>query len=247
MEHLSLLARMLLVELDDGPTDVRDGKIIDLIDKSQTPDGIGDNSYENEASAKAVLATLNLYHDLFKADPMLKNGGTIRELRREYFILSFFVLLRHIRKIYVVNDTVKQNLRVFFGAFHTRWRAVTLDDRDMAEFAESRQQSTDDLLQRDIVMRQLFFEFAKENKFEIIAKDTKRAFDEAERIAIYRKAKGLCAACIKDGKSDEEATVPWKQYDADHIVPHSKGGPTLLHNAQLLCRLHNLKKSAKIA
>jgi CRISPR/Cas system Type II protein with McrA/HNH and RuvC-like nuclease domain len=142
---------------------------------------------------------------------------------------------------------MKKHLRAFFDAFHTRWRAVTLDDRDMAVFAESRQQSTDDLSQRDQVMRQLFFEYAKEQKFEIIAKDTKRAFDEAERISIYRAAKGICATCKEEGKSDEEATVPWKEYDADHIMPHSKGGKTSLDNAQLLCRVHNQKKSAKIA
>ena len=247
MEHLSLLARMLLVEMHDGPTDVRDKRIIDLIDETQTSDGIGDNSYEGEAGAKAVLATLNLFHDLFRVDPMLKNGGKIRELNREYFVLSFFVLLRHIRKLYVVNDELKKHLRAFFDAFYTRWRAVTLDDRDMAVFANSRQQSPDDLRQRNLVMRQLFFEFANEAKFEVIAKDTKRAFNEAERIAIYRIAKGVCSVCKGEGKSDEEATVPWNEYDADHIMPHSKGGLTSLENARLLCRLHNQKKGAKVA
>jgi hypothetical protein len=98
MQHLSLLARMLLMEINDGPADVRDKSIIDLIDDSQTPNGIGDNSYDNHPSAKNVIATLRLYHDLFKADPMIKNGGAIKELSREYFMLSFFGLLRHVRK-----------------------------------------------------------------------------------------------------------------------------------------------------
>ena len=247
MEHLSLLARMLLVEKADGPTDVRDKIIIDLIDETQTPDGIDDNSYENETPAKSVLTTLNLFHDLFKTDPMLKNGGTIRELNREYFILSFFVFLRHIRKLYVIDGDVKTHLRAFFDSFHTRWRAVTLDDRDMAVFAESRQQSTDDLSQRDQVVRQLFFEYAIENKLDMVVKDTKRSFNEAERIAIYRAAKGICPVCKKEGRSDEEATIPWKEHDADHVTPHSKGGRTTLDNAQLLCRIHNQQKSAKIA
>jgi hypothetical protein len=59
MQRLSLFARMLLMELNDGPTDVRDKAIIDLIDDTQVPDGIGDDSYENDASAKNVLATLS--------------------------------------------------------------------------------------------------------------------------------------------------------------------------------------------
>ncbi len=52
MQHLSMLARMLLIELQDGPTDVRDKLIIDMIDDSQVPDGIGDDSFENETSAR---------------------------------------------------------------------------------------------------------------------------------------------------------------------------------------------------
>jgi len=150
------------------------------------------------------------------------------------------------RKLYVVDGEVKNHLRGFFDLFHARWRAVTLDDRDMAVFAESRQQSTDDLTQRDLVMRQLFFEYLKEQKFALTAKDTKRAFDEAEKIAIYRRAKGICVKCKEEGKSDNEATVPWRDYEADHVTPHSKGGTTSLDNAQLLCRYHNQKKGATI-
>jgi hypothetical protein len=246
MQHLSLLARMLLIERNDGPTDVRDKAIIDLIDDSQAPGGIGDNSFENDPSAKNVLSALSLYHELFKGDPMLKNNGKIKELSREYFILSFFGLVRHVRKLYAVNDDVKKQLRAFFDVFYQRWRAVTLDDRDMAQFAENRQQSPYDLRERDLVLRQLFFEYLKQANFDLIAKDTKRAFNEAERIAIYRSAKGLCAMCKAQGKSDEEATVPWVEYEADHLTPHSQGGgATSIANAQLLCRYHNRSKGAK--
>ncbi|MFC6714273.1 HNH endonuclease [Branchiibius cervicis] len=31
----------------------------------------------------------------------------------------------------------------------------------------------------------------------------------------------------------------------DHLVPHSKGGPTTLENLQMLCTRHNLRKSNK--
>ncbi len=103
-----------------------------------------------------------------------------------------------------------------------------------------------DLREREIIVRQLFFEHLKQLSFDLIAKDTKRAYNEAERIAIYRSAKGLCAVCTSQGKSDEEATVPWNEYDADHIMPHSQGGATSLDNAQLLCRYHNRSKGAKI-
>lgn len=126
-------------------------------------------------------------------------------------------------KIYVVNDEVKLHIRAFFDAFYARWRSVTLDDRDMSQFADNRQQSANDMRERDLVLRQLFFEYLKAQKYELIAKDTQRAFNEAERIAIYRSGKALCIACKSEGKSDEEATIAWNEYEADHVVPHSKG------------------------
>jgi hypothetical protein len=74
-----------------------------------------------------------------------------------------------------------------------------------------------------------------------------RAFNEAERIAIYRAGNGICVACKAEGKSDAEATVPWNEYEADHLIPHSKGGQTSLDNAQRLCRYHNRTKGAQMA
>lgn len=52
----------------------------------------------------------------------------------------------------------------------------------------------------------------------------------------------MCQECIKEKKSEDESRVPWTEYDADHVIPHSKGGQTDIENAQLLCRYHNQKK-----
>ena len=68
----------------------------------------------------------------------------------------------------------------------------------------------------------------------------------AERIRIYRRDKGRCQQCLAEGKPPKEAKVPWEEYEADHIVPHSKGGETVPDNAQVLCRYHNRQKGAQI-
>ncbi len=45
MQHLSLLGRLLLIERDDGPTDIRDKVLGDLIDATQAASGVGDETY----------------------------------------------------------------------------------------------------------------------------------------------------------------------------------------------------------
>jgi hypothetical protein len=49
-------------------------------------------------------------------------------------------------------------------------------------------------------------DYLSEQKLDLIAKETQRAFNEAERITIYRAGKGSCVACKAEGKSDAEAT-----------------------------------------
>ena len=66
-------------------------------------------------------------------------------------------------------------------------------------------------------------------------KDPKRNFDEAQRQVIYRRDKGICQKC---GKQCE-----WNDWEADHIVPWSKGGKTEIENGQALCPTCNSKKS----
>ena len=77
---------------------------------------------------------------------------------------------------------------------------------------------------------------------ELIEKDNNRAFSELERIIIYRKGKGFCQQCLREGKPESESKVSWTNYQADHVLPHSKGGKTIIENGELLCSYHNLSK-----
>lgn len=80
----------------------------------------------------------------------------------------------------------------------------------------------------------------------MLTKDERRAFNESERIFVYRMDEGLCQACLEEGKPEVEARVPWREYEADHVVPYAKGGPTEVANAQVLCRYHNRQKGATV-
>lgn len=243
MQHLMLMARFLLLEKAKGPTELKDAEVNNLIEGSACNDGVGNDSYENEPAARAVIANLNALYEVFEDDTMLQNGGSIRELRREYIIISLYLLVRHLRQYYAFDSSVRQLLREFFLSFHERWQNPDDEDRDVLSFSEHRQQDQRNVEARHLIIRQLFFQFAKDRDVPLFAKDERRAFNEAERIAIYRRDKGLCQKCLEEGKPEREAAVGWNDYETDHVIPHSRGGATAMSNAQVLCSYHNAQKS----
>jgi hypothetical protein len=246
MQHLAILTRFLILEEANGPSNIQDSDVMEYIDKYQAPDGIGNLSFEKLAHAKAVLHNMSALYEVFKDDPMRDEGnGPIKELHIEYFIISVYLLIRHLATYYAWGQDEKLMFHDFVIAFHQRWKKKSEDDRDIVAFSDSRQQTSNEVEARHRIIRQLFFEFAKDKGVKIIVKDSKRAFSEAQRILIYRRDNGLCQACVKEGKPEPDCRVSWSEYEADHVLPHSKGGQTEVTNAQLLCRTHNRKLGAK--
>jgi hypothetical protein len=245
MQHLSLMGRLLLVERADGPTDVRDKLLASLIDETQTSEGVGDESYEKEKEAVSLLKILGTFYKIFKDDPSVDAENGVKELAREYFIISVVMLIRHLQKYYAITSEFYPQIREFLYKFHERWQQHHEDDRDILVFSDNRQQSKVDLENRDRIIRQAFFEYLEGKGISLPTLDAKRTFNEAERIRIYRRDEGLCQACLKEGKSKIEATVSWSDYQADHIIAWIRGGRTSEENAQLLCAYHNAAKGGK--
>ena len=241
MQHLALLTRLLILEVADGPADIRNTDVMEFIEQGQKADGIGNLSYEQTPVAKSTLRHMKAFYDAFRNDPMVKTGGAIKEFGVEYFIISLYLLLRHLRKHYVFSVGEFDLFRQFTVVFHKRWRAKG-ENTDILLFSDHRQQSANDIEIRHRIVRYEFFQFVERQNAVMVTKDERRVFSEAERIAVYRRDKGLCQECKRNGATDAEAVVPWNEYDTDHVIPHSKGGETDLRNAQVLCRAHNLQK-----
>jgi hypothetical protein len=246
MQHLQLLTRLLMIEYKNGYTDLKDSAVVDFITAFERKDGIGNYTLENEDFAKACLSNLTEVFTVFKDDPMIDPSNGIQELRREYLIISLYMLVRHLRAYYVWNQAVRATVRTFFYDFYQRWDKREKTDIDLLVFTNRRQQSANDLTERDIIMRQLFFDFVTKRGTQMELKDERRAFNESERIQIYRKFNGLCQVCLAEGKPEKEATISWSEYEADHIFPHSLGGKTDVSNGQVLCKYHNASKGARV-
>ena len=247
MDHLKFPSRFLILEEANDYIDLKDKNVNDFIERYIKEDGVGNDDLENEKFVKSTISVLNLIVEIFKNDPMISDENkVIKELSVEYFIISFYLLVRHLKTNYAIGETEKETIRHFFYSFYQRWWRNDATDNDIMAFSNNRQQSIVNLQTRDRIIRQLFFEYLTENNIEFKLKDEQRAFNEAQRIEIYRRDKGLCQECLEEGKNEKEAIVSWNNYQADHIFPHSKGGQTEVENGQLLCTFHNQKKSNKV-
>ena len=94
----------------------------------------------------------------------------------------------------------------------------------------------DDVTRQKGVYEYLLSGKAKEKALSI------RQFTENERRTLYERQGGVCPMCKAEGKIKHWAM---EEMHADHILPWSKGGHTTMDNGQMLCRDHNLQKSAK--
>lgn len=247
MQHLTLLGRFLLVEIANGATDLGDRSIVALIDDTIQENGIGNRSYELESPAKEVLRILKHFREVFRDDPLLDTSGTgILALRYEYFTISCYMLLRHLRNYYVYDETVRICFRDFVWDFYKRIQGVSQTTGQVVQFVENRQQNVRAVRIREQIIRFEFFKFARDkSQIILVEKDRQRTFNEDQRIEIYLKNSGLCQQCLADGLPENEARVPWSEFEADHIIPWIKGGPTKPWNGQVLCEPHNLSKSDK--
>ena len=90
----------------------------------------------------------------------------------------------------------------------------------------------------DIDTHKTFIDYFVENGYSA-SLDPKRNFDKEVKDQLY--ARSNCCAHIDDNGNHCTETN-YSKLEVDHITPWSKGGRTILANAQLLCKHHNTSK-----
>ena len=222
-----IAAQMTAIELNGGPCHVRNSNLNDMYEKQKDFD-------TNGTKAKKIRRVLEFLAQSF-------NEKT-PELER-YSVLSLYALVSHCLEKYVFQG--KQDaLREWFIQFETD-RAKQDDlsadviDPELLAYKDRTSHSTD--AQDSIEWRH---EYLLRKFFEAVTnieqKDNQRLFTHEQRMAIYRRDKSLCQLRVKcDGIKCE-----WDAWEADHIIPWSRGGKTTVENGQVACPVCNSYKGA---
>ena len=186
---------------------------------------------------KKSKSILNFMNKLIKDEKL-------PEMRKPSWFINFFVFTKHILENYVVIGMEKLIYDFYKKFYHyiqknkrlakeSRESGVSIDI-EAIQFVNNNRAGTNNrksIQSRCDFMVSKFLEWSP----NIELKDKQRQFDDYQRIAIYRRDNGICQECKKH--------VPYKDYHADHVIPHSRGGATVVNNGQVLCSSCNSRKS----
>ena len=179
--------------------------------------------------AKNVMKVLDFMHKVFpgKTPELSKNN-----------VVSLFVLFSDLLANYDIAGKEKEIAKWFSDFEDLRKKEKRKDpekqDSKMAIYENKIVNATatmDSLKYRHSYLKENFLEH-----IEVPKRDSNRLFDEEQRRVIYRRDGGICQKCGKECK--------WDAWEADHIVPWTHGGKTVVSNGQVLCPTCNSKKGA---
>lgn len=226
-DHIA--AQTVLIELSDGPTNIRDDDLNRMYETHRRFDLKG-------ATANKIRRT---YDFLLKTFP-----EKTPELDR-HSVIALYCLASELIDRYVAEDLAQKLHRWFIG-FEAERRAQDClpEERRDPQLRAYRKLTTqagdtgENIRARLKVLKERFL--AAHPGLEPI--DATRKFDYEQRLAVYRRDEGRCQLRLTcDG-----AKVSWEEWHADHKLPHSKGGRTVVSNGQVACKACNLTKGARL-
>ena len=228
-EWHELVAIVTCLEKENGPTDVKAPSLKAMYENSR-------NFEINGSVARTVKRNLNYMKTVLQNNPP--------EMDIKWGFVDLYLLISVMNDLYVIRGREEDFLN-FYREFESARREVLPNhgellasnkstwDRDLYDYIEAFIRSggtKPNIEKRHQVYRRRFIK----DTHNLIPKDPQRSFTHDERIVIWHRDKDTCQQC--------QRKISFEEMQADHIVPHSRGGETTLDNAQALCQQCNAKK-----
>ena len=219
-----IAAQMTLLVMNNGICNIKDRDLNLMYEKYK---GFDSNSTE----AKTIIRIMDYLNRMFPSKAP--------ELKR-YSVISLFILIMDLMPNYDIRNR-EAEIAKWFIDFECRRAEDELkepeeQDPRLVVYHERISHSSDS--EDSLKYRH---DFLKASLLDTVPnlpqKDARRSFDEAQRQIIYRRGNGICKMC--------GAHCEWNHWEADHIIPWSRGGKTEIENGQVLCPDCNLKKAMR--
>ena len=229
--HDEIVAQMLSVELNGGPTSVRHNQLKSMYQAYKT-------FKVNSPEAKKFRRVLDFLAKAFpNKSPYLSKVN----------LFSLYTVASGMISKYALPGREAE-----FGSWF-----LDFEDRRRKEEDQPGDQRDERSISYQLALQQQTASMASQEQrkrtlaedllgtiVDLAQLDDQRVFSEEQRISIFRKARGKCVN--PENNSDCIIDCEWDNWNADHIVPHSRGGKTTVANGQLLCPSCNLKKSDRV-
>lgn len=228
-QYADYAAHVVAIELANGPCEVKAADLKRMYEVNKNFDVSG-------VKAKKIRRVLNFMDNVFQFNTP--------ELAIKWGFVDIYYLISRCIDQYVCGNRHKDFFDFYIGfererntvsdpsdllaPGHLPWQKE-MYDYIMAFKAEGAKRSSIETRGAVYLSRLL------SNYPDFQPRDSTRAFTDAERIVIWRRAFMKCESC-------EVSVSSLAEMHADHIVPHSKGGLTIIENGQCLCIPCNLKK-----
>ena len=181
---------------------------------------------------------------------IMKSFGPMRPpgFRKGVFISILFVVNKLINEY---NITSKSEFKEQFASAYLGFIEEEMKDRERREeyqdvrFAKWRDAIRADDPQKMGLRVDILTERILDNVKDLERKGTKRDFTDEQRTIIYARDEGICQICgDKTDPIGGDSKSP-TAFHADHIIPHTAGGPTSIANGQTTHLHCNEKKGSK--
>jgi hypothetical protein len=225
--HDHVAAQMVLLEMQGGPTNVKDADLNRMYKVNLDFD-------PKSSVGKAGKRVLDIMAEVF--------AEKTPELER-YNVVALYCVISELIRQFVIGE-IKSRLHDWFIEFENVRReqeekSEEVGDPEWINYHEKISHSTDAAesikSRMEFLLRNLLERFP-----DLSRKDNQREFTHVQKLAMFRRDKGVCQVKLKC----EGVKITWDNWHADHRIAWSKGGNTTVANGQVSCSACNLYKGA---